>query len=197
MKYFIIFYLFIFKIIKYLSCTLSYPLHHLVTVRTRVVQGSYQVRFMPNPDSTWMRWVKKNLTQNRLGDLVRFLGLGLVDFGLIRVNLGFIIGSKSGRMRSGWNLTRSIEICPRFCRITVRSRRIWSEIHNTSPKRIKDSIWVGCHGFWNELTTDPHGVGLLSSKPAGVVRLGGGGSVEYGFARLSGLSGLLDSPSRT
>ena len=68
-----------------------------------------------------------------------------------------------------WDLAGSVEIGhkSRFFQITARSRRILLEIHNTSLERIKDSIRVKCHGFWNEKpTTDLRGVGLSSSEPS-------------------------------
>ena len=110
----------------------------------RAIHKSGRVGFVPNPDSTRMRRVDKNLTRNRPGHLVRFFGLGLVDFGLTQVGCRVLSsGLKSGRIWRGlaeiWpNPSRSsrdlagsvkkgigsIKIVAGFRRITAKSHQI-------------------------------------------------------------------------
>ena len=93
--------------------------------------------------------VNKKLTRNRPGDLVGFFGSGLVGFGLIRVGFEFITGDEiwPDPARFGRNLIRSVDIWPRFRRVTAGSRRIWSENRNTSPVRINDRFGSGVTGL--------------------------------------------------
>ena len=49
---------------------------------------------MPNPDLTQLIRVEENMARNRPGDLVGFFGSGLIDFGLIRVDIRFITGDE-------------------------------------------------------------------------------------------------------
>ena len=137
------------------------------------------------PTLTWPEWFgwMKVCPETNLDDLVRFFDSGLVGFGLYRVGLGF---NHRGRYlarssniwpdlsRFGQNLAGFVEIWLRFCQIMVRShrilkdldqismrsRRIWSEMLNISPKILKLSVRVEFHRFWNgKSTTDPLGSG--------------------------------------
>ena len=62
------------------------------TLRLGVSTG--WVGFVPNPDPTQIIRVEENMAQNRLREVVRFFGLGLVGFGSCRVGIGFITGEE-------------------------------------------------------------------------------------------------------
>ena len=126
----------------------------------RAVHRLGRVGFVPNPNSTWMRRVDKNLTWNWPKDLVGFFGSGLVGFGLTRIECWVLsLGLKFGWIQR--DLAGSIEIRPKssqicrdlassieigtgsieigagFRRIIVRSRWSWSEIRNILLERVK------------------------------------------------------------
>ena len=57
---------------------------------TRGVHGSSWVEFVPNTDPTQIIRVEENVARNQPGEVVGFLGSGLVGFGSHWVGFGFI-----------------------------------------------------------------------------------------------------------
>ena len=114
-------------------------------VSTRGVHRSGRVGFVPNPNPTRIIQVEENMTRNQpkwSGQIFRF---GSCRFRVVSVWVsGFIARNNFwlDSARSGRNLAGSVEVWPRFRRITARSRRIWSRMLNILPETLKVSeIW--------------------------------------------------------
>ena len=95
---------------------------------TRGVHGSSWVEFVPNTDPTQIIRVEENVARNQPGEVVGFLGLGLVGFGFITREEIWPDPARSGR-----NLAESVEIW-------TKSGRIWRDIVEIWPDLSRSSL---------------------------------------------------------
>ena len=102
---------------------------------TRGVHRSSWVRFVPNTDPTQIIRVEENVARNQPGEVVGFLGSGLVGFGSHWVGFGFITREEiwPDPARSGRNLAESVEIW-------TKSGQIWRDIVEIWPDLSRSSL---------------------------------------------------------